>query len=33
MASGCTLEEDSLVSLDDLCNIFILVHKDNDLGE
>lgn len=31
MASGCKHDEDSLVPLDDLCNI--LVHEDNDLEE
>ena len=33
MASGCTHEEASFVSLDDLDNITILSEEDNDLEE
>ena len=33
LASGCTHEEASFVSLDDLENISILLHEDNDLKE
>ena len=33
MAPGCTHEEDSLASLDDLDNVSILLDEDNDLEE
>lgn len=33
MASGCALEEASFVLLDDLDNISISLHEENDLGE
>ena len=33
MASGCTHEEASFVSLDDLGDIFILLDENNDLEE
>ena len=33
MALGCTHKEASFVSLDDLDNISVLLHEDNDLEE